>query len=42
MGVGSVHGTLVDYDGMDYRRVSGARPFEADARHAGMSEEVTR
>ncbi|MFC9764185.1 hypothetical protein [Rhodococcus jostii] len=42
MGVGKVHETLVDYDALDYRRVSGARAFEADAQHVGMSEEVTR
>ncbi|MFF2110653.1 hypothetical protein [Rhodococcus koreensis] len=42
MGVGSVHGTLVDDDGMGYRRVSGAQ-VPTDARHVfGMPEEVTR
>ncbi|MDI9979312.1 hypothetical protein [Rhodococcus sp. IEGM 1307] len=40
MGVGSVHETLVDYDGMAYRRASGVQ--EADARHFGMSAVVTR
>ncbi|MDH6292799.1 hypothetical protein [Rhodococcus opacus] len=42
MGVGSVHETLVDDDGMDYRRVWGAQG-KADARHVfGMPAVVTR
>ncbi|GCE37812.1 hypothetical protein Rhow_000658 [Rhodococcus wratislaviensis] len=42
MGAGSVHETFVDYDTLDYRRVSGVQAFEADARHVGMSAVVTR
>ncbi|WP_272942781.1 hypothetical protein [Rhodococcus jostii] len=42
MGVGSVHETLVDDDGMDYRRVSGAQ-VTTDARQGfGRPAVVTR
>ncbi|WP_269455058.1 hypothetical protein [Rhodococcus sp. LB1] len=42
MGVGSVHDTLVDYDGMDYRRALGAQ-VTTDVRHdVGMPAVVTR
>lgn len=42
MGVGSVHETLVDYDGTDYRRALGAQ-VTTDARHDfGMPAVVAR
>ncbi|WP_272942791.1 hypothetical protein [Rhodococcus jostii] len=42
MGVGSVHETLVDDDGMDYGRMSRAQ-VTTDARQGfGRPEEVTR
>ena len=42
MGVGSVHETLVDDDGMDYRRALGAQ-VTTDVRHDfGMPAVVTR
>ena len=42
MGVGSVYETLVDEDGMDYRRVWGVE-VTTDARHVGgMPAVVTR
>ena len=42
MGAGSVHETLVDDDGMDYRRVWGVQ-VTTDVRHDfGMPAVVTR
>ncbi|MDJ0419658.1 hypothetical protein ACVH9Z_15295 [Rhodococcus opacus] len=41
MGVGSVHGTLVDYDSMDYRRVWGAQG-KVDVRTVVGTPVVTR
>ena len=42
MRVGSVHDTLEDYDGMDYRQAWGAQGT-TDARHdLGMPAVVTR